>query len=89
MSKEEELEQRKAEASYQEFMHENLQDADIEKNLDNIIEEQMKKGKTDADILKHLGSVVGLGDKEPTRSEVEKKEKAEMARLTKKLKKDG
>ena len=60
-SKEEELELRKGEAKYQEFMHEHLQDPDIEKGLDNIIEEQMKKGKDDNDILSHLGSVVGIG----------------------------
>jgi len=32
-------------------MSEHLQDPEIDKTIDNIIDEQMKKGRSDADIL--------------------------------------
>ncbi len=80
-------EMKKAEAQYNEFMHDNLQDPEIDKNLDNIIDEQIKKGKSDTEILRHLGGVTGLGREPLTRGEQEQRERAMAKELNARLKK--
>jgi hypothetical protein len=89
VSKEELRELKKGEAEYQQFMSEHLQDADIDKKLDNIIDEQIAKGKSDAEILRHLGNVVGVGSESTTRADQEKKERAIVNKITKELKSQG
>lgn len=86
-SKEELQEMKKAEAQYNEFMQDNLQDPEIDKNLDNIIDEQIKKGKSDTEILRHLGGVTGLGREPLTRGEQEQRERAMAKELNARLKK--
>jgi hypothetical protein len=56
-------------------MQENLQDPEIDKTIESIIDEQIKKGKSDTEILRHLGGVAGLGREQMTRGEQEQREK--------------
>jgi len=49
----------------------------------------MSKGKSDADILRHLGNVVGVGNETLTRAEQEKREKIMINKMTKELKRQG
>lgn len=41
----------------------------MEKHLDNIIDEQIKKGKSDTEILNHLGGIIGGGNEQLSRDE--------------------
>jgi hypothetical protein len=50
-------------------MADHLQDADIDKTMDSVISEQISKGKSDAEILRHLGGVLGVGGNQLTRGE--------------------
>ena len=50
-------EMKKAEASYSRFQQETVMDSGFEKDLDNIIDEHIKQGKTDSEILDYISGM--------------------------------
>ena len=59
-TKEERAMLRKGDTAYSKFLIDETQDADMEKLMDKIIDDGMKAGKSDADILAELGKVTGV-----------------------------
>lgn len=46
--------------SFGKFVMDSTQDAEVEKLIDNLIDEKMLEGKTDEQILAELGAITGM-----------------------------
>ena len=51
---------RKADVKYGQFVKDEVIDPDLDKMLDNLIDEKMAAGKTDEQILAELGAITGM-----------------------------
>ena len=69
-------------------MQESVEDAEVDKQLDGLIEDMLAQGDkfSDQQIIEHISEVVGVGGKQMTRDEIDKSDDQVINELKKKLK---